>query len=176
VETGGTLLGAVDDATGVIFVDEATGPPPDSLLAETSFQHGLDGVSHHLAARRAATGNISRFLGMWHSHPHTVARPSLTDLAAMELLTLPVLDAPTRALILIAGGPTLVWEEWLASGAVPDLYTHLATRTAVTGHAPAPVPSGPGTGAGPWWPGGYATRPLQGPDAPVPIPPKALHS
>ncbi len=94
VETGGTLLGAVDDATGVIFIDEATGPPPDSLLTEAYFQHGLDGVSGHLTARRKATGNISRFLGMWHTHPHTAAQPSATDRAAMTSLTLPLDDAP----------------------------------------------------------------------------------
>jgi integrative and conjugative element protein (TIGR02256 family) len=159
VETGGTLLGVIDDATGVIFVDEATGPPPDSLLTETYFQHGLDGVSAHLAARREATGNISRFLGMWHTHPHTAAQPSATDRAAMTSLTLPLDDAPARALVLIAGGPQPVWHKWLATGDGPDLYARLATRTAsATAEPPSPqLPArlGPVT----WWPGGYATRP-----------------
>ncbi|WP_326763241.1 hypothetical protein OG978_47360 (plasmid) [Streptomyces sp. NBC_01591] len=45
--TGGTLL--VDEASGVIFVGEATSPPPDSPLTEAYFQHG---VSVHLAAGR----------------------------------------------------------------------------------------------------------------------------
>ncbi|MGP3637665.1 ThiF family adenylyltransferase [Streptomyces sp. 24-1644] len=169
VETGGTLLGAVDDATGVIFIDEATGPPPDSLLTEAYFQHGLDGVSGHLAARRKATGNISRFLGMWHTHPHTAAQPSATDRAAMTSLTLPLDDAPTRALVLIAGGPATVWRTWLATGDGPDLYAHLATRT--TPAIAAPPPSAPPTHLGPvtWWPGGYAARP----HSPVPSPRKA---
>ena len=169
VETGGTLLGVVDDATGVIFVDEAAGPPPDSLLTETYFQHGLDGVSAHLAARREATGNISRFLGMWHTHPHTAAQPSVTDRAAMIRLTLPLDDAPARALVLIAGGPQPVWHKWLATGDGPDLYAHLATRTAsATAEMASPqLPArlGPVT----WWPGGYATRP----HGPVPFPRKA---
>ncbi|MFF3359776.1 ThiF family adenylyltransferase [Streptomyces sp. NPDC002917] len=169
VETGGTLLGVVDDATGVIFIDEATGPPPDSLLTETYFQHGLDGISAHLAARREATGNISRFLGMWHTHPHAAAQPSATDRAAMISLTLPLNDAPARALILIAGGPESVWDKWLATGDGPDLYAHLATRTAPA--AAEPPPSAPPTHLGPvtWWPGGYATRP----HGPVPFPRKA---
>ncbi|MER7900983.1 ThiF family adenylyltransferase [Streptomyces sp. NPDC096046] len=169
VETGGTLLGVVDDATGVIFIDEATGPPPDSLLTETYFQHGLDGISAHLSARREATGNISRFLGMWHTHPHAAAQPSATDRAAMTSLTLPLDDAPARALILIAGGPEHVWDKWLATGEGPDLYAHLATRT--TPAAAGPPPSAPPTHLGPvtWWPGGYATRP----HGPVPFPRKA---
>ncbi|MGA5285458.1 ThiF family adenylyltransferase [Streptomyces griseoincarnatus] len=172
VETGGTLLGAVDDATGVIFVDEATGPPPDSLLTEAYFQHGLDGVSNHLTARREATGNISRFLGMWHTHPHTAAQPSATDRAAMTSLTLPLSDAPARALVLIAGGPGPVWHKWLATGDGPDLYAHLATRTAPAAtEPPSPQPLarlGPVT----WWPGGYATRP----HGPVPLPRKGSRS
>ncbi|MYS19872.1 JAB domain-containing protein [Streptomyces sp. DvalAA-14] len=176
VETGGSLLGAVDDATGVIFVDEATGPPPDSLLTETYFLHGLDGVSGHLAARRTATGNISRFLGMWHTHPHAPAQPSPTDRAAMTLLTLPLHDAPARALVLIAGGPTCVWHQWLATGGDLHLYTHLATRTAsAASEAPTPVQPGPGTGPVTWWPGGYATHPHPDhpPFGPVPSPRKA---
>ncbi|MFE7935447.1 ThiF family adenylyltransferase, partial [Streptomyces sp. NPDC057456] len=169
VETGGTLLGVVDDATGVIFIDEATGPPPDSLLTETYFQHGLDGISAHLAARREATGNISRFLGMWHTHPHAAVQPSATDRTAMTSLTLPLDDAPARALILIAGGPEHVWDKWLATGEGPDLYAHLATRA--TPAAAEPPPSAPPTHLGPvtWWPGGYATRP----HGPVPFPRKA---
>ncbi|MFJ8053695.1 ThiF family adenylyltransferase [Streptomyces luteogriseus] len=172
VETGGTLLGVVDDATGVIFVDDATGPPPDSLLTEAYFQHGLDGVSDHLAARRTATGNISRFLGMWHTHPHSVAQPSATDHAAMTRLTLPLDDAPARALILIAGGPAPVWQKWLTTGDAPDLYAHLATRTAsATAEPPTPAPPshlGPMT----CWLGGYSTRP----HGPVPVPRKGSRS
>ncbi|MFF4978277.1 ThiF family adenylyltransferase [Streptomyces sp. NPDC001083] len=172
VETGGTLLGAVDDASGVIFVDEATGPPPDSLLSEAYFQHGLDGVSGHLAARRKATGNISRFLGMWHTHPHTAAQPSATDRAAMTSLTLPLDDAPARALVLIAGGPAPVWHQWLTTGDAPDLYTHLATRTASAMSEPPPQQPPARLGPVQWWPGGYSLRP----HGSVPVPRKGSRS
>ncbi|WP_432101270.1 ThiF family adenylyltransferase [Streptomyces sp. WAC 04229] len=169
VETGGMLLGAIDDSTGIIYVDEATGPPPDSLLAETYFQHGLDGVTRHLAARRTATGNTSRFLGLWHIHPHSPAQPSATDRMAMELLTLPLDDAPARALVLIAGGPQPVWDKWLATGDGPDLYARLATRTTTATTPPAETlpPGRPRSTL--WWPGGYATRPTTA-DSTVPAP------
>ncbi|MGV9843421.1 ThiF family adenylyltransferase [Streptomyces fungicidicus] len=169
VETGGMLLGTIDDSTGIIYVDEATGPPPDSLLSETYFQHGLEGVTRHLAARRTATGNTSRFLGLWHTHPHTPAQPSATDRTAMELLTLPLDDAPARALVLIAGGPQPVWDKWLATGEGPDLYARLATRTTATTTPPATtLPAGRPRSAL-WWPGGYATRPTTA-DSTVPAP------
>ncbi|MER6677767.1 ThiF family adenylyltransferase [Streptomyces sp. NPDC000983] len=169
VETGGMLLGAIDDSTGIIYVDEATGPPPDSLLSEAYFQHGLVGVSAHLAARRTATGNISRFLGLWHTHPHSPAQPSATDRRAMELLTLPLDDAPARALVLIAGGPQPVWDTWLATGDGPDLYARLATRTTAATTPPEETlpPGRPGSAR--WWPGGYATRPTTA-DSTVPAP------
>ncbi|MER6145192.1 Mov34/MPN/PAD-1 family protein [Streptomyces sparsogenes] len=159
VETGGMLLGAIDDSTGIIYVDEATGPPPDSLLTETYFQHGLEGVTRHLAARRQATGNTSRFLGLWHTHPHSAALPSATDRTAMEQLTLPLDDAPARALVLIAGGPQPVWHTWLTTADAPDLYARLTTRT-TTATTPPAAPASPAHPASAIWrPGGYATRP-----------------
>lgn len=168
VETGGMLLGTIDDATGIIHVDEATGPPPDSLLSDTYFQHGLDGVTHHLASRRTATGNTSRFLGLWHTHPHTPAQPSATDRTAMELLTLPLDDAPTRALVLIAGGPPPVWQKWLTTTDGPDLYARLATRTTTAATPPAPTAPAGHPGPGLRWPGGYATRPATDNTLPAP--------
>lgn len=109
---------------------------------------------------------------MWHTHPHTAAQPSTTDRAAMTSLTLPLDDAPARALILIAGGPPPVWQQWLTTGDAPDLYTHLATRTVSA--ASEPLPPQPPAHLGPvrWWPGGYFTRPLR----PVPVPRKGPRS
>jgi hypothetical protein len=64
VETGGSLLGGFDPAAGVVWVDEATSPPPDSLLSEVHFQHGTTGVEDHLVARRTATARVTTFVGM----------------------------------------------------------------------------------------------------------------
>ncbi|MFM9584148.1 ThiF family adenylyltransferase [Streptomyces caniscabiei] len=157
VETGGMLLGAIDDATRILWIDEATGPPLDSLLSEHHFEHGTTGIREHLAARRTATQATTRFLGMWHTHPHGPARPSPTDLAAMGTLTLPLEDTPPRALVLIAGGPTPIWKAWLEDNQSPDFYARLADRT----DTPAPAPAGvrPGQPNITWWPGGYATQP-----------------
>lgn len=159
VETGGMLLGAIDDATRILWIDETTGPPPDSLLSEHHFEHGTTGIREHLAARRTATQATTRFLGMWHTHPHGPARPSPTDLAAMGTLTLPLDDTPPRALVLIAGGPTHIWKAWLEDDKPPHFYARLADRT----DTPAPTPAQPRVTAGQpditWWPGGYATQP-----------------
>ncbi|MDX3586626.1 ThiF family adenylyltransferase [Streptomyces europaeiscabiei] len=161
VETGGMLLGAIDDATRILWIDEATGPPPDSLLSEHHFEHGTTGIREHLAARRTATQATTRFLGMWHTHPHGPARPSPTDLAAMGTITLPLEDTPSRALILIAGGTATIWNAWLKDGEPPHFYARLADRT----DTPAP-PAGRASTGQPditWWPGGYATQPYRQP-------------
>jgi hypothetical protein len=69
VETGGLLIGGFDDAAGVVWIDEASGPPPDSRLSAAHFQHGTEVVDALLAARKTATARVSRFVGMWHIHP-----------------------------------------------------------------------------------------------------------
>ncbi|MET9617513.1 ThiF family adenylyltransferase [Kitasatospora indigofera] len=168
VETGGTLLGAIDDAARVIWIDEATGPPPDSLLSELHFQHGTAGVSAHLTARRKATSHRSGFLGMWHTHPHGPASPSPTDEAGMASLVLPVHDGPPRALILIAAGPAPTWQDWLNGVGTPHWYARLVERQLTPSpQAPHESPRSPETLRHlqqlTWWPGGYAAHPLSPP-------------
>jgi integrative and conjugative element protein (TIGR02256 family) len=158
VETGGSLLGGFDDAAGVVWVDEATGPPPDSLLSEAHFQHGTRGVEELIAARRTATARVTAFVGMWHTHPHGKAAPSDTDEEGMHNLVLPIAKAPPRALLLIAGGPKR-WGPWLAGQSAPDWYANVLERTD-SDRPSLPAPVGPAATRADvrWWPGGYATE------------------
>ncbi len=128
IETGGSLLGAFDEAAGVVWVDHATGPPPDSLLSAEHFQHGTEGVEARIAAQGAATARVTVFVGMWHSHPHGEAAPSHTDEVGMRQLVVPVKGAPPRALLLIVGGRSERWRQWLAAGTQPDWYARVVER------------------------------------------------
>jgi integrative and conjugative element protein (TIGR02256 family) len=157
VETGGSLLGGFDPAAGVVWVDEASGPPPDSLLSEVYFQHGTTGVEDHLAARRAATARVTTFVGLWHTHPYGPAAPSPTDEQGMRDLVLPTVKAPPRALLLIAGGQPERWRAWLEDGAPPDWYARVVERSVHGGHAAAPTPVAVRLVGVRWWRGGYAT-------------------
>ena len=159
VETGGTLLGGFDDALGAVWIDEATGPPADSLLSETHFEHGTDGVRATIEARRTATARVTTFIGMWHSHPYGEARPSRTDEQGMRDLVLPVENAPLRALLLIVGGRAERWRAWLTTGTAPHWYARVIDRTDV----PAARAQGRSSGAGeqgPALPGGWRMGPL----------------
>ena len=74
IETGGMLLGAFDDAAGVIYVDRVTGPPPDSFLSATYFQHGQAGTREAVGARLESSRAMTGFAGYWHTHPGGLRR------------------------------------------------------------------------------------------------------
>ncbi len=170
VETGGSLLGGFDPAAEVVWVDEATGPPPDSLLSQVHFQHGTTGVEDHLTARRTATARVTTFAGLWHTHPYGPAAPSPTDEQGMHDLVLPIATAPPRALLLIAGGQPERWRAWLENGTPPDWYARVVERPVYGGHAATPTPVAVRLVGVRWWPGGYATTPSPDEGGPPPRP------
>jgi integrative and conjugative element protein (TIGR02256 family) len=103
-ETGGLLFGQIDDFLKIIWIDEVSGPPPDSLASSAGFVCGVAGTSELNAEKSARTRGSVRFIGMWHTHPYGRPRPSCTDLRAMsELWKLPYFTA-RHFLMLIVGG------------------------------------------------------------------------
>lgn len=138
IETGGMLIGAIDDATGVVHVDRMSGPPPDSYLAETYFQHGLTGVQERVDAEMARTHRTSGFVGFWHTHPGGRAYPSPTDEQGMASIVAPD-GSRRRALMMILGGSDPVWAAWRdgRTGNLPNVYVRVVPRSAgpvVPGH------------------------------------------
>ena len=167
IETGGTLLGQIDDAARVVFIDAATPPPPDSRLSAVHFEHGVVGVAETVAHHHRRTGGVTGFLGMWHTHPCGAAHPSPTDKAGMASLVTPVADGPPRALLLIAGGDDEVWRGWLAAAdgsdsptVGPDIYARLVRRREESAAVPVAPP------AGNYFPGGWCTPPSTPADMP----------
>lgn len=146
IETGGMLLGHVDEATGVVHVDIATPPTPDSRCSAVHFEHGTEGsqalVDHYIEH----SGRHTSFVGMWHTHPHHDATPSPTDAAGMANLVTPVLGGPPRALMLIVGGHTN-WTAWVAGepDAQPDVHVDVVRRHAPGEPVPPQPPAPPGT-------------------------------
>jgi integrative and conjugative element protein (TIGR02256 family) len=140
VETGGMLLGAFDDAIGVVYVDTVAGPPPDSYLAEKYFQHGLEGVQERVDLGSERTGRTLGFVGFWHSHPYGPAYPSDTDEQGMATIVAPD-DTTRQALMMILGGNKACWEQWRDSDAAvrPDLYLRVVPRSPATAPPYGPV-------------------------------------
>lgn len=156
IETGGILLGEFDDASGVIWVDTATGPPPDSRLSASHFARGTEGVAELISAQMTQTSRSSGYVGEWHSHPRGAARPSKTDDEGMADVLSCTTPEPRRALLLIVGGPADVWQDFLAVGEPPHWYAGVIERDHST---PSRVTSNPRRVIleGSSWPGGWRT-------------------
>lgn len=105
IETGGVLFGEIDELLKVIWVDEVSGPPPDSLASPEGFVCGTAGVADMNAEKIKRTSGSVSFVGMWHTHPQALPIPSTTDLRSMKQL----LEQDTgflgrRFLMIILGG------------------------------------------------------------------------
>lgn len=85
-ETGGVLFGQIDEFLKVVWIDEVSGPPPDSIASPEGFVCGVDGVATMHAEKVARTLGSLSFAGMWHTHPQALPVPSRTDLKAMQAL------------------------------------------------------------------------------------------
>jgi integrative and conjugative element protein (TIGR02256 family) len=104
-ETGGVLFGEVDEFLKVIWIDEVSGPPPDSVASPAGFLCGTAGVRGMDDEKKKRTRGSVTFVGMWHTHPKGLPKPSPTDLGAMkELLQEGSSFLGRRFLMLIVGG------------------------------------------------------------------------
>lgn len=105
VETGGLLFGERDDAARVLWVNEVSGPPPDSRASSEEFVCGIEGTHEMNRAKRDGSRGSIQYVGMWHTHPESAPVPSSTDLDGMWRLTSGADPSPAKALLLIVGTP-----------------------------------------------------------------------
>jgi integrative and conjugative element protein (TIGR02256 family) len=157
-ETGGLLLGEIDDACRCVWVDVASGPPPDSVLSPFHFDHGLEGADELVAHHRARSGQLTRYLGMWHAHPFKAAAPSFIDKAAMRTIVTALVNNPSRALVLIVGGDPQTWQSWVDGVGTPEVFVRLAERD--DDGAPIEESPVPTRHRAEGWTGGWSSRPL----------------
>jgi len=105
VETGGIVLGEKDEVLKIIWVDEMSGPPKDSVLTEAEFICGVDGTAALHKRRDLESRGSIRYLGMWHTHPDSAPLPSRTDISAMSSLSKQTGASDAHALMMIIGTP-----------------------------------------------------------------------
>lgn len=85
-ETGGVLFGQRDAAAGVLWIDEVSGPPPDSVASPEEFACGVTGLDEMQEEKRNRSRGSLAFVGMWHTHPDGRALPSPRDVGSMARL------------------------------------------------------------------------------------------
>ena len=101
VETGGLLFGRRDDVLKILWVDEVSGPPPDSILSEHGFVCGISGAKQLNAEKRSRTRNMVGCVGAWHTHPRSLPFPSRVDVAGMAQIVMAPDFASDKSLLLI---------------------------------------------------------------------------
>ena len=102
-ETGGLLFGERDTATGVIWVDEVIGPPPDSRRSPQEFVCGTEGVDAYIEEKQGRGRGSLEYLGMWHTHPTQDPMFSTRDLGGMQTMLDAASSPLSHGLLLIAG-------------------------------------------------------------------------
>jgi len=103
-ETGGVILGYIDQKLRNIYVVDVLNAPPDSEADRTGFTRGVKGLESDLDEVRRRTAGIVDYIGEWHSHPaFATAYPSPLDRALIKQLaqTLEIDGQP--ALMIIVG-------------------------------------------------------------------------
>jgi ThiF family protein/E2/UBC family protein A len=102
-ETGGLLWGLWDDAAQVIWVLDASGPPPDSLHDPAHFVCGVQGTLEEHKRRLRQSHGACGFVGMWHTHPDMPSDQSVTDLVGMTDVVSTFGQNRKRAIMVIFG-------------------------------------------------------------------------
>lgn len=102
-ETGGLLWGLWDNAIGVIWVFDASGPPPDSHHDPGHFICGVVGTAEEHKRRFEHSRGTNGFIGFWHTHPGMLPRESIVDIVGMSELVAAFGQNQKRALMVIFG-------------------------------------------------------------------------
>jgi ThiF family/Prokaryotic E2 family A/Prokaryotic homologs of the JAB domain len=103
IETGGLLWGHWHDASRLVSILDASGPPPDSEHRQDHFLCGVEGTAEESAARLKGSHELCGFVGLWHTHPGTAPRQSGEDMVGMSTLVANLGQNRRRAAMLIFG-------------------------------------------------------------------------
>jgi len=102
-ETGGLLIGEIDDSLQSITIDVATGPPPDSKKSPQLFLCGVKGTAQLCQYHEKKSDRSTKFIGVWHTHPVSMPEPSTVDINAMAKILHQQEKTPRHVVMLIVG-------------------------------------------------------------------------
>lgn len=109
-ETGGVLLGYIDQKLQSIFVVDILPAPLDSVAAPSGFTRGIQGLEEQIRTAQTRTANIVSYIGEWHSHPPGIStRPSSHDINLLIYLAETLKREGLPAIMLIVGKNQETW-------------------------------------------------------------------
>ena len=106
-ETGGIIIGFIDQKLNAIYVVDVLPAPYDSEADYSGFTRGVAGLNDALNEISDRTANIVGYIGEWHSHPEFAsANPSSLDWRLIEKLSgvMAIDDQPVLMLIVGING------------------------------------------------------------------------
>jgi integrative and conjugative element protein (TIGR02256 family) len=107
-ETGGLLVGLYNEACDCAVISQIMPPPRDSRFGNTWFERGISGIRSNLIRFRKEES--SYYLGEWHYHPNSNARPSPQDRFQMKSTDLrSAFICPEPILLIIGGSARIGW-------------------------------------------------------------------
>ncbi len=104
IETGGLVFGELNEASGVLWVTDVEGPPPDSHAAEDHFTCGTEGMEEAAQERHCRFRGSVDCVGSWHTHPTSTPHPSDVDISAVAQLLADSGSSRRTCLVLILSG------------------------------------------------------------------------
>jgi integrative and conjugative element protein (TIGR02256 family) len=81
-ETGGVLIGYVDDARCAVVL-RATGPGPNAERSEVLFSRDVPYIQAEIERAACELGERGCYIGEWHSHLKATPSPSATDIDSL---------------------------------------------------------------------------------------------
>ena len=102
-ETGGLLFGEFDETMGIAWISNVSGPPGDSVFSPERFVCGTEGTRELCDRYQVRTHGVTSYVGTWHSHPVSPARPSPTDYAGIGTIFAATRGEGAHQLMLIVG-------------------------------------------------------------------------
>jgi integrative and conjugative element protein (TIGR02256 family) len=82
VETGGVLLGYIDEKRRIV-VTRATGPGPKAVKTATLFRRDVEYTQAEIGRAAKELGDRGQYVGEWHSHLEPSPQPSSTDIESL---------------------------------------------------------------------------------------------
>jgi integrative and conjugative element protein (TIGR02256 family) len=88
-ETGGILIGSIDNERKIIYLFDTIFAPIDSIEEKDGFIRGTDGLVEEYQNYLSVTDNQILYLGEWHSHPTNYStNPSKLDSKLFRFLAI----------------------------------------------------------------------------------------
>lgn len=101
LETGGILIGYYSVSCQNAFITEVTNAPFDSKSGKSWFSRGIMGLKQLLIQRWNI--NEEYYLGEWHLHPKSYAKPSYVDVIQMKQIAIDIQYNCKEPILMIAG-------------------------------------------------------------------------